>query len=209
MPLDPSAIPPPPSENEPAIAAGESAETLGLLARRRSAKLMLLGEPAPSAAQLDALIALAARVPDHGKLGPWRFVVIEGEARARAGEKLAATIALDDGVDQARLDFVRGHFLRAPACVMVVSTAGPHKKIPEWEQLLSAGAVCFSLLVGAHAMGFAGCWLTEWPTYDARARAALGLSEQERIAGFIYLGVPVGAVAERVRPDIASRVIRF
>jgi len=108
MPLPLSAIPAQPHENEPANAIKESAETLALLARRRSSKLMHLAEPAPSNAEIDALIGLAARVPDHGKLGPWRFVVIDGEARARAGAALADVIKDDEGVDAGRVEFVRG-----------------------------------------------------------------------------------------------------
>lgn len=187
----------------------ESAETLALLARRRSVKLMQLAEPAPSAAEIDALIELAGRVPDHGKLGPWRFVVIAGEARERAGAALAEVIRNDDGVDANRVEFVRGWFTRAPACVMVVSSPVVSPKVPEWEQQLSSAAACFSLLIGAHALGYAGCWLTEWPTYDARARAALGLAEHERIAGFVYLGTAAMGAAERVRADVSSRVSRF
>lgn len=209
MPLPLSAIPAQPHENDPANAIKESADTLALLARRRSSKLMHLAEPAPSSAEIDALIALAARVPDHGKLGPWRFVVIDGEARARAGAALADVIKDDDGVDAGRIEFVRGTFLRAPACVMVVSAPQPSKKVPEWEQQLSAGAVCYNLLLAAHALGYAGCWLTEWHAFDARAAAALGVSEAERIAGFIYLGTPSVGAAERVRADVGGRVSRF
>lgn len=209
MVLPLSVIPPLPQNNEPANAARESAETLALLARRRSLKLMQLSEPAPSDAEIDALIALAGRVPDHGKLGPWRFVVIAGEARQRAGAALAEVIRNDEGVDDNRIEFVRGWFTRAPACVMVVSAAQPHPKIPEWEQQLSAGAACFSLLLAAHALGYAGCWLTEWPAYDARARAALGLAEHERIAGFVYLGTPGNGAAERVRADVRERISRY
>jgi nitroreductase len=198
-----------PREHEPANAAYESADTLALLARRRSCKLMQLTEPAPSGAEIDALIQLAGRVPDHGKLGPWRFVVIDGEARARAGAALADVIKNDDGVDDARLAFVRGTFTRAPACVMVVSAPQPSKKVPEWEQQLSAGAACFSLLLAAHALGYAGCWLTEWHAFDARAAAALGVGEAERVAGFVYLGTAREPAAERVRADVASRIIRF
>jgi len=209
MVLPLSVIPSAPHEGEAANATLESAETLALLARRRSSKVMNLVEPAPTSAELDALIQVAARVPDHGKLGPWRFVIFEGEARVRAGEALAQVIANDPGVDEGRLAHTRNLLQRAPACVMVVSTAAPHAKIPEWEQLLSSGAVCFSLLVAAHAMGYGGCWLTEWPTYDARARAALGLAEHERIAGIIYLGTPKEAPTERVRADAATRISRF
>lgn len=209
MVLPLSTIPAAPREGESANGAFESAETLHLLARRRSSKVMHLVEPAPTSAEIDALIELAARVPDHGKLGPWRFVVFEGDARARAGEVLAQTIAGDPGVDESRLSHTRGLLQRAPACVMVVSTAAPHAKIPEWEQQLSAGAACFSLLLAAHALGYGGCWLTEWPAYDARARAALGLAEHERIAGIVYLGTPKETPTERVRADAASRISRF
>ncbi len=209
MVLPLSAIPAAPQEGEPANAILESAETLRLLARRRSSKVMNLIEPAPTSAEIDALINLAARVPDHGKLGPWRFVVFEGEARARASEALAQVIANDAGVDDSRLAHTRNLLQRAPACVMVVSTATPHAKIPPWEQVLSAGAVCFSLLVSAHALGYGGCWLTEWPAYDARARAVLGLSEHERIAGIVYLGTPKEPPTERVRAGASTRISRF
>jgi nitroreductase len=209
MVLPLSVIPVSPAEGQPANAIRESAETLALLAQRRSSKVMHLAEPAPTAAEIDALIALAARVPDHGKLGPWRFVVFEGEARARAGEALANAIANDAGVDQVRLDHTRNLLQRAPACVMVVSAAAPHPKIPEWEQQLSSAAACFSLLLAAHALGYGGCWLTEWPAYDARARTALGLAEHERIAGIIYLGTPREPAIERVRADVSPRISRF
>lgn len=206
MSLPASAIPPALADNAPADAAAESAATLTLLARRRSTKAPFLAEPAPNADQLDALLRLAARVPDHGKIGPWRFVILEGEGRDRAG---AAIAAADTQADASQRDFARTMFTRAPLCVMVVSTAAPHKKVPEWEQVLSAGAVCHQMLLAAHAMGFAGCWLSEWPTYDAGARAALGLAAHERIAGFIYLGSTTAPALERVRPDVSARISRF
>jgi nitroreductase len=209
MTLPASAIPASPLENQPANAAYESAETLALLARRRSTKVGRLGEPGPSETEIDALLRLAARVPDHGKLGPWRFVVIAGEARGRAGEKLAGVIAGDEGVDNSHLAAARGLFARAPVCVMVVSSPVVSLKAPDWEQQLSAAAASYSLLLAAHAMGYGGCWLTEWPTYDARARAALGLSEREQIAGFVYLGTAREPVTERVRADLSARVTRF
>lgn len=207
MTLTAANIPAQPRENEPAVAARESAETLVLLAARRSAKVAHLAEPAPTGADLEALITLAARTPDHGKLGPWRFVIIEGDARARAGAALARAIEADG--DAGRTEAARAHFLRAPACVMVVSSPKPSPKVPEWEQVLSSGAVCFALLLGAHAMGYAGCWLTEWPAFDERARAALGLSADERVAGFVYLGSAREPALERVRADAASRISRF
>ena len=176
---------------------------------RRSSKLMQLSEPGPGEEEIDALIRLAARVPDHGKLGPWRFVVIAGDARDRAGAALADVIKDDEGVDANRIEFVRGWFKRAPLCVMVISSPKPSPKVPEWEQQLSSGAACFSLLLAAHALGYGGCWLTEWPAFDVRARAALGLSAEERVAGFVYLGTTTQGAAERVRADVSQRIRRF
>lgn len=209
MPLPLSVIPPSPRDGELANAVHESAETLALLARRRSSKVAHFVEPGPSGEEIDALVRLAARVPDHGKLGPWRFVVIDGDARTRAGEAIANALAATPGMEPARVAAARSHFLRAPAVLMVVSAVTPHPKIPEWEQQLSSGAVCFALLIAAHALGYAGCWLTEWPAYDARARAALGLAEHERVAGFIYLGTARETPQERVRADVEARMSRF
>ena len=209
MPLPASAVPPPPQENDPVDAAHESSEMLSLLARRRSTKVGHLIDPGPSDEQINALLRLAARVPDHGKLGPWRFLVIAGDGRARAGEALANAIANDDGMDQSRLSAARGLLQRAPVCVVVVAAPVASQKAPDWEQEQSAAMAAFALLLGAHAMGFGGCVLTEWPTYDARARTALGLKPHERIAGFVYLGTPREPARERFRADLATRVSRF
>jgi len=201
-------VPAAPDENAELQAARPSPDTLALLALRRSLKLMFIGEPGPSAAELDALLRIAGRVPDHGKLGPWRFVVIESEARSRVSLALADIIASDPGMSEDRLEVERRRF-SAPVCVMVVSTAAPHAKIPEWEQQLSAGAACFALLTAAHAMGYAGVWLTEWPAYDDRARGVLGLQDGERIAGFVHLGTATQSAFERVRADVSPRVSRL
>jgi nitroreductase len=209
MSLPRSAYPYALAENELANAMLVSPETLALLARRRSTKIAHFTDPGPSGDEIDEILRLAARVPDHGKLGPWRFVVIAGDGRGRAGQALADVIASDAGVDDAQLSAARQTFARAPVCVMVVSAASAHPKIPEWEQQLSAGAACFAMLLSAHAMGYAGCWLTGWPVYDARARAALGLAEHERIAGFIHLGSAAEQPTERVRADVKSRVSRY
>jgi nitroreductase len=203
MPLSVSAIPAAPAENEPCEGTHQSTDTLALLARRRSTKVAQFAEPGPNGAEIDELLRLAARVPDHGKLGPWRFVVFEGEGRVRGGEALAGV------TDAASGEAARATFTRAPVCVMVVSTAAPHAKIPEWEQQLSSGAVCYALLVSAHALGYGGCWLTGWACYDANARKALGLADHERIAGFVHLGTPTMAPTERVRADWKARVSRF
>lgn len=206
MPI--SIIPDPLPEGAPAQAACESGEMLALLARRRSTKIVHLTSPGPSGPEIDSLLQLAARVPDHGKLGPWRFVIMEGDGRARAGAALAQVLEAEGG-DAASTEIARQTFMRAPVCVMVVSAAAAHAKIPEWEQQLSAGAVCFSLMLAAHARAYGGCWLTGWPCYSAPARKALGLSEDERIAGFIHLGTATETPTERARPDIAARISRI
>ena len=209
MTIAPARVPESPRENDPAVSARESLETLSLMAGRRSTKFAFLTAPGPSPTEIDTLIRLAARAPDHGKLGPWRFVVFEGEGRARAGEAIASVIAGDDGVTADRIAFEKKRFMTAPVCVMVVSATHTPHKIPEWEQQLSAGAVCYGLLIAAHAMGYAGTWLTEWVTYDERARAALGLSAHERIAGLVFVGTASAPAIERARPDLPSRVTRF
>ena len=185
-------------------------ETIRLLSRRRSLAPANLTEPGPSAAELETLLTIASRVPDHGKLAPWRFIVFEGEARERAG-RIALQIKLADNRDLAETGRLAelARFSLAPLVVAVVSRAAPHAKIPEWEQVLSAGAVCMNLTVAANALGFASTWLTEWCAYDRRFAAAIGLSDHERIAGFIHIGRPKVAPLDRPRPPLAETVTIF
>ncbi len=184
--------------------------TLDLLRSRRSVPPPRLEGPGPDRDELDALLTVAARVPDHGKLAPWRFLVIAGEARSRVGETIAAVHASDfPDADAARLDIERKRLVQAPVVVGVVSRAGPHVKIPEWEQVLSAGAVCMNLVVAANAAGYATSWLTEWYAYDRRILDALGLEPSEKIAGFIHIGRPQEVPSDRPRPDLADIVTRF
>jgi nitroreductase len=184
-------------------------DTIALLMGRRSAPPAVMTGPGPTAEELDTILTVASRVPDHGKLAPWRFVVFEGAARERAG-RIAEMIRLEDAPDlddKAKAEEL-GRFARAPLVVAVVSRAAPHVKIPEWEQVLSAGAVCMSLIVAARALGFSATWLTEWPAYDARFRAAIGLAEHERIAGFIHIG-RAPAIEDRPRPPLSEIVTTF
>jgi nitroreductase len=185
-------------------------DALQLLKTRRSVKPMELGGPGPTPAELDTLLTVAARVPDHGKLAPWRFIVFEGDARMAAGEKIAA-IFREQRADATpeQIDFERKRLARAPLVVAVVSRAGPHAKIPEWEQQLSAGAVAMNLVIAAHAMGFAASWITEWYAYDRRALDSLGLAPNERIAGFVHIGRPAKPPEDRERPKLADIVTRF
>jgi nitroreductase len=141
------------------------------------------------------------RVPDHGKLVPWRFVRIAGPARAALGERLVALQNARGVDDPAVIEKDRHRFSHAPLVLAVIGRILPDHKIPEQEQLLSGGCVCFNLLLGAQALGFGAQWLTGWPAYDAAVGALLGLKEHERVIGFIHIGTPREAAPERQRPD--------
>lgn len=185
----------------------DGGSTLDLLSRRRSVGPVLLAAPAPEGEALERLLTIASRVPDHGRLAPWRFLVLRGPARERLGEKIAAWARDDDpAIDERRLEQERTRLSRAPLVVAVVSRAAAHAKIPEWEQVLSAGAVCMNLCVAANAMGYGTSWLTEWIGYDRRVLDELGLAPQERIAGFVHIGTPRETPAERARPALADIV---
>lgn len=185
-------------------------DLLSVLATRRSVPPHLLLEPGPTDAELETLLTIASRVPDHGRLVPWRFLVIGGEARARLGEAIAAAFLADEpAAAPDRIAAERNRLLRAPLVVGVVSRVRPHVKIPEWEQALSAGAVCMSLVAAANAMGFATSWLTEWIAFDRRILETLGLAADERMAGFVHIGRPGEAIADRARPALADIVTRL
>ena len=209
MSIDPARLAPPLAENAPTALPVASPDTLALLARRRSAKPFLLAEPAPSVAQLDEILRLASRTPDHGKLTPWRFIVFEGEGRVRAGAALAEVMAKTGDATEDTLKATHETFTRAPLVVAVVFTPRQSFKAPEWEQVLAVGAVSYAVLIAAHAFGFGGVWLTGWPTYNAEARAVLGLKADEQLAAVIHLGTQTETQPERVRPNLASIVTRY
>jgi nitroreductase len=179
-----------------------SPETLAFLASRRSASAMTLCAPGPDPGELETLLSIAARAPDHGKLAPWRFVVLSGEGKERfvAGLEAIAARAADVSLS-AKL----GKLRVPPVAVAVISRHLPGK-IPEWEQRLSAGAVCTLLIIAAQAMGYGANWITDWYAYDPGARALLGARGEEQVAGFVYLGTPAEAPLERVRPDMSAIV---
>jgi nitroreductase len=167
-------------------------------------------EPGPDAATLDAILEIAARVPDHRKMVPFRFLVIEGEARARAGEILAVRYAAanaDAGAE--KIEIERRRFLRAPVVVAVIARIDHQHKTPAWEQELTNGGVALNMLLAASAYGFAGCWLTEWYSYDEGVAAGLGLGPSERLSGFVYIGSAREHPRERQRPLMADIVRRF
>ena len=185
--------------------------TLDLLRTRRSLKPDKLVAPGPSAEQLDTILTLAARVPDHKKLAPWRFIVFEGEARAQMGEVFAEACAAEDNEppSQVRLDFERRRLMRSPLVVAVISRVVPNPGAPEWEQVLSAGAACFNLCLAANALGFGTCWVTEWVAYSPLVKAALGLGDGERVAGFVYMGTASEKPEDRDRPKLGDVVKRW
>ena len=185
-------------------------DAIDLLKSRRSVKPIELNGPGPTAAELATLLTVASRVPDHGKLTPWRFIVFEGDARLMAGEKIVEAFRAnrpDATADQ--IEYERKRLARAPLVVAVVSRAGAHVKIPEWEQVLSAGAAATSLVFAAHALGFAASWLTEWYAYDRRVLDALGVEPRERIAGFVHIGRPGKPSEDRPRPPLDEIVTRY
>jgi nitroreductase len=185
-------------------------DALELLKTRRSIKPMELAGPGPTSTELDALLTVASRVPDHGKLVPWRFIVFEGDARLRAGEAIADAFRQDHPDAKPDLvEFEMKRLARAPMVVAVVSRAAPHVKIPEWEQVLSAGAAAMNLVLAAHALGFAATWITEWYAYDQRVCSVLGLAAHERIAGFVHIGRPARPPEDRPRPPLADIVTRY
>jgi nitroreductase len=183
---------------------------LELLLTRRSGSAKTMTGPGPSASELDVILEASARVPDHGKLAPWRFIVFEGQARAEFGEFLAECVLLDDPqASEERLRLERERFLRAPIIVAVVSCVREGIPIPEWEQILSAGAACQNLVLAAHAVGYVANWITEWCAYHPRIRDRLGLRSGERIAGFVYLGTSAAPLEERKRADFRTLVTRY
>ena len=161
-----------------------------------------MAQPAPSGQALEDLLRIAARAPDHGKLAPWRFIVIAGQAKAELAARLEALAA--EQPDPGKAAAVLFKLKAPPLCVAVVSRVNEQASIPAWEQELSAGAVCMNLCIAATAMGFGANWITDWYGYDHRAGALLGLAPKERIAGFILLGTPTEAPLERVRPDVPA-----
>lgn len=179
-------------------------DPLHVLDKRRSVPSKQLGEPGPDHATLLRMLASAVRVPDHGKLVPFRFIRLQGEDRHALGDLLAArTLHLQPDAADAVVEKDRARFSHAPVIVTVVARLTPGHKVPEQEQLLTAGSVCFALLQAAQALGFGAQWLTGWMAYDAAVAATLGLSADERIAGFIHIGTPKMEAPERERPDPA------
>ena len=180
------------------------------LKTRRSVGIGFLKDPGPTSEQLDEILTIGTRVPDHGKFVPWRLVVIEGDARAKAGEKLAVIQkARNPALDDASLDNERRQFLPAPVTIGVLLSPKPNPKAPEMEQLLSAGNVCFNLSHAAFALGFAASWTNKWYGFDPEAQQMLGARGGERFVGFVHIGTPTTVIEDRDRPDLSKVVTRW
>ena len=176
--------------------------TLDFLLSRRSILARMMEGPGPDDADLRRILRTGLRVPDHGRLTPWRFIVIRGEAREKLGGVLAETFERKnpDAIDE-QIEIERERLTRAPVVVAVVSKVVKEHKIPEWEQILSSGAACQTMLIAALSMGYAAQWITEWYAYDPDVKAALGVGAEDRIAGFLYLGHEAAEPTERMRPE--------
>lgn len=198
-------VPKPPEFGAPAPVK-PAPDVLRFLAGRRSASAVSLRAPAPSPDELASLLTLAARVPDHGKLAPWRFVVMEGAGKAAFVAGLEAIAA---GRDDAAKATAKLGKIRVPPMTVAVISRYARGEIPEWEQRLSAGAACTMLIVAAQAMGYGANWITDWYAYDPKAGDLLGLGEGEKVAGFVHLGAVAEDPQERVRPDMTTIVSRF
>ena len=186
-------------------------DLIAFLATRRSNLAKVMSSPGPDKTIRDKLLEIAARVPDHRKLTPWRFIIFEGNARKEFGDTIAQAFIDDTPSAPAdRVAFERDRLTRAPLVVAVISSpvACP-RGTPEWEQKLSSGAVCYNLCLAAQAHGFGAQWLTEWFSYNDRVNTVLGLTEGEQVAGYIYIGTPQTQSSPRPRPDMANLVSKW
>jgi nitroreductase len=185
-------------------------DTIEFLKTRRSVKPREMSGPGPSAAELETILTVGARVPDHGKLAPWRFIVFEGDGRARAGEVVAEVFARKNPQSPpAHIEVEKRRLMDAPLVIAVVSFTREHPKVPAWEQQLSAGASAMNIVTAASALGYAVNWLTGWFAYDRDVLDGLGLKADEKIAAFIHIGTPSKPEADRPRPALLDIVTRF
>ncbi|MFC0243723.1 nitroreductase family protein [Rhodopseudomonas telluris] len=185
-------------------------DTIDFLKTRRSVKPREMTGPGPSPAEIETILTIGARVPDHGKIAPWRFIVFEGDARTRGGVVIAEVFARKhpDATPQ-QIAAEQGRLSEAPLVIAVVSSPKPHPKVPEWEQELSAGASCMNIVAAATALGYGANWLSGWIAYDRDVLSGLGLKEHEKLAGFIHIGRRTKDVEDRPRPTLAEVVTRF
>ena len=185
-------------------------DAITLLKTRRSIKPREMTAPGPSPAELETILTIGARVPDHGKLAPWRFIIFEGDAQARAGEVISKVFARKNpNAQPAEIDVEKRRLTDAPLVIGIVSFTKPHPKVPSWEQELSAGASAMNIVTAATSLGYGACWLTGWFAFDRDVLDGLGLKADEKLAGFIHIGTPSKPSEDRPRPALADIVTRF
>ncbi|PHR59260.1 MAG: nitroreductase [Robiginitomaculum sp.] len=203
-------FPEPPELAKRLAACTPSTTVLEFLNVRRSVPLALLGSPGPDAEQLDTILRLAARVPDHRRVVPWRFIVFEGDARTQAAEAIKKRYCeLNPDASLEELDIQSRKFTCSPSVIALVSSPDEAHKTSVWEQQLTVGAVGQNLLLAANAAGFSATWLTYWYAFDPIICQTFGLSAAERIAGFFHLGTACEDPLERPRPDMGAIVSRW
>ncbi len=185
-------------------------DAIELLKTRRSVKPREMSGPGPSPAELETILTIGARVPDHGKLAPWRFIVFEGDGRRRAGEVIAAVFARKNPqASAAEIEVEKNRLMEAPLVIGLVSFTRHHPKVPAYEQELSAGASAMNILTAATAFGYGACWLSGWFMFDRDVLDGLGLKADEKLAGLIHIGKPAKPSEDRPRPALADIVTRF
>lgn len=178
-----------------------SSQFVDFLLQRKSVPISQIGEPGPNDSEIETMIRAATRVPDHGRLEPWRFILYRGKVRHEIGERIAALAEKNEGpLDKQRREQERRRFSRAPLVIGVISSPVEHERIPEWEMFLSAGAAAMNLSLAANALGYATNWITNWYSSDPEGRRILGLAPDERVAGFVHIGTFDGKIPDRPRP---------
>lgn len=182
--------------------------TIEFMLNRRSVLIKNMLEPGPNAEELETILTIATRVPDHRKLEPWRFLVLQGDSRRAFGEKLAAVKAKKEQVMGIQVEIEKDCFMRAPLVIVVVASPVEHKT-PEVEQILSAGAVCQNINIAAASLGYASQWITGWSSLDPAAQHSIGLGKKEFVAGYLYIGSCDEKPLDRQRPDLAELVTHW
>ena len=200
----------PPNAKVCIMKLNDTSNVLAFLKSRKSASAKAMTGPGPSKVQMDEILEIAVRVPDHGKLAPWRFILCEGEGRARMGQGFADVWIKNNPTQGTEiLDFQRGLFMRATVILVVVSTAAVHGKIPVWEQQMSSATVCYNAVLAATALGFDAQWQSDWVAYDEAAKAVMGVRPHEKVSGIVYIGTSSVILEDRPRPDVSSLLTRI
>ncbi len=180
--------------------------TYNLLMTRRSVKTRDMTSPGPDQNAIEQILAAGMRVPDHGKLGPWRFIVLRDQSQEKLGDLIAAMLVSENETRPEIAQKMKGYATQAPVLIIAISSPKNDSPIPLWEQELSAGAACQNMLVAATALGYAGQWLTGWAAYSPGVQASLGLQADEKIAGFLFFGSHDRTPSERPRPEAGNHI---